>query len=106
MIRSSIRIIVPLDKQGEALEILGSMIEEIELEAGCLGCRLYKDVRDERAVMLEEFWICEDDVKRHLRSKKYGKVLIIIEMASESPEIRFDIISDSKGAEIIEKVRI
>ena len=105
MIRSSIRIIVPFEKQGEALEILGSMIEEIELEPGCLGCRLYKGVKDERAIMLEEFWNCEDDVRRHLKSKKYGRVLMVIEMASEFPEIRFDVISDSRGVETIVDVR-
>lgn len=105
MIRSSIRIIVPFEKQGEALEILGSMIEEIELEAGCLGCRLYKGVKDERVIMLEEFWNCEDDVRRHLKSKKYSKVLMVIEMASEFPEIRFDVISDSRGVETIVDVR-
>lgn len=105
MIRSSIRMIIPPEKQDEALEILGSIIEEIELETGCLGCRLYKGVKDERSIMLEEFWNSEDDVRRHLRSKKYNIVLMVIEMASEFPEIRFDMISDSKGVQTIEDFR-
>lgn len=105
MIRATIRMLIPLEKHKEALEILGSMVEEIEVETGCISCRLYRGVKDKCAIMIEELWECEEDVRRHLRSKKYGKILMVIEMASEFPEIRFDIISGSSGVETIEKER-
>jgi quinol monooxygenase YgiN len=98
-------MLIPIEKQSEALEILGSMIEEIQFETGCISCRLYRGVKDERAIMIEELWESEEDVRRHLRSKKYGKILMVIEMANEFPEIRFDIISGSSGVETIEKER-
>jgi quinol monooxygenase YgiN len=105
MIRSTIRMLIPQEKQSEALDILGSMIEEVQFEPGCISSRLYRGVKDERSIMIEELWECEEDVRRHLRSKKYGKILMVIEMASEFPEIRFDIISGSSGLETIEKER-
>jgi quinol monooxygenase YgiN len=105
MIRSAIRMLIPIEKQSEALEILGSMIEEIQFETGCISCRLYRGVKDESAIMIEELWECEEDIRRHLRSKKFGKILMVIEMAKEFPEIRFDIISGSSGVETIEKER-
>lgn len=105
MIRSAIRMIIPLEKQKEALEIIGAMIEEIQFEAGCISCRLYRCVKDQRAIMLEEFWSCEEDVRRHLRSKKFGRILLVMEMALEFPEIRFDTVSESSGVETIENVR-
>ncbi len=105
MIRATIRMIIPAGKQKEALEILNSMVEEIRFETGCISCRLYRGVKDNRAIMVEELWECEEDVRRHLRSKKYGKILMVIEMASEFPEIRFDIISGSSGVETIEQAR-
>ena len=46
------------------------------------------------------------DVKRHLRSDKYHKILLVVEMAAEPPEIRFDTISHSSGVETIEQARI
>jgi quinol monooxygenase YgiN len=98
-------MIIPAGKQKEALEILNSMVEEIRFETGCISCRLYRGVKDNRAIMVEELWECEEDVRRHLRSKKYGKILMVIEMASEFPEIRFDIISGSSGVETIEQAR-
>jgi quinol monooxygenase YgiN len=55
--------------------------------------------------MLEELWTSGEDVQRHLRSEKYRKILLVVEMAEESPEIRFDTIAESSGVETIEKAR-
>jgi hypothetical protein len=41
----------------------------------------------------------------HLRSDEYRNLLLILEMALEQPEIRFDTISGSTGIETIEKAR-
>ena len=54
---------------------------------------------------LEELWMSDEEVKRHLRSDKYRKVLLVIEMAAEPPEIRFDTIIHSSGVETIEQAR-
>jgi len=105
MVRSIIRMLIPLEKQSEALEILGSMIEQTQFEPGCLSCRLYRGVEDTLAIMLEELWLSEEDVQRHLRSDKYYKVLLVVEMATEPPEIRFDTIALSMGVERIEQAR-
>jgi hypothetical protein len=44
-------------------------------------------------------------MQRHLRSESYQRVLLVMEMATTSPEIRFDIITDTGGVEIIEEAR-
>lgn len=106
MLRSIIRMLIPFEKQGEALEILGSTIEETLFDPGCVSCRLYRAVEDARAIMFEEFWLSEEDVQRHLRSDKYHKVLLVVEMAVEPPEIRFDTIAHTSGVETIERARI
>jgi len=41
----------------------------------------------------------------HIRSDEYRNLLMVLEMALEQPEIRFDIISSSTGIETIEKAR-
>ena len=106
MVRTTIRMLIPLEKQSEALEILGSTIEQTQFEPGCISCRIYRGVQDVRAIMLEELWASDEDVQRHLRSDKYRKILLVVEMADESPEIRFDTIAQSSGVETIEQARI
>jgi quinol monooxygenase YgiN len=105
MVRSTIRMLIPLEKQSEALAILGSLIEQTQFEAGCVSCRLYRGVEDLSIIMLEELWLKDEDINCHLRSDKYRKILLVIEMAAEPPEIRFDTIAHSSGVETIEKAR-
>ena len=98
-------MLIPLEKQSEALEILGSMSEQIQFEPGCISSRIYRGVDEEGAILIEELWMSEEEVKRHLRSDKYRKILLVVEMATEPPEIRFDTISHSSGVETIELAR-
>jgi len=106
MVRSTIRLLIPLEKQSEALEILSSITEQIQFEGGCISSRLYQDVREELVIMLEEIWASEKELQRHLRSDNYRKILLVVEMAAEPPEIRFDTIAHSSGVETIEQARI
>jgi len=99
-------MLIPLEKQTEALEILGSTIEQTQFEPGCTSCRIYRGLEDARAILLEELWMSDEDMQRHLRSEKYRKILLVVEMAAEPPEIRFDTIAHSTGVEIIEQARI
>jgi len=105
MVRSTIRLLIPLEKQNEALEILGSITEQIQFEPGCISSRLYQDVREKLAIMIEEIWASETELQHHLRSDKYRRVLLVVEMAAAPPEIRFDTIAHSDGVATIEKAR-
>ena len=105
MVRSTIRMVIPLNKQSEALEILTSMTEQVQFEGGCISCRLYRGMEDGREIMVEEVWESDEDVHRHLRSDGYRRLLLVMEMAEVPPEIRFDTISQSSGVETIERAR-
>ncbi len=104
-IHATIRIVVPAKKRKEALIILGATIEQTRLDEGCLSCRLYQDVLEERAIMLEEIWSGEEHLERHLRSDKFRTVLMVVEMAVQPPEIRFDRVSHSTGIRTIALAR-
>ena len=104
-IHATIRMLLPAGQRKEALIIIRSMIERIKLEEGCISCRLYQDVLEKRALMLEEMWAGETALHKHLRSADFRKVLLVVEMAREPPEIRFDLISSSTGLNTIVEVR-
>jgi quinol monooxygenase YgiN len=98
-------MLIPLNKQSEALEILGAVCTQIQFEPNCISAHLYRGVDDVRAIMVEERWISEEHMRPHLRSDVYRRVLLVIEMAEEPPEIRFDRIMHTSGVETIEKIR-
>jgi quinol monooxygenase YgiN len=105
MIRAAIRMLIPPKRRGEVMGILSSLGERCRFEPGCIGIRVYQDVELEPAIMFEQLWKSEEDLERHLRSEEFLKVLLVVEMSLESPEIRFDTISSSTGIETVEKAR-
>jgi quinol monooxygenase YgiN len=105
MVHATVRMVIPANERGEVLEILRSIAERTRLEQGCIGCDVYQAAEEDLAILVEELWKSEEDLERHLRSEEYRKLLLVVEMALEPPEIRFDAISHSTGFETIEKAR-
>ena len=105
MILSTIRMKIPPKKRNEALKILRSTAEQCKVHSGCLGCHIYEDVQEDNVLTFEEMWRSEEDLERHLRSKGYRNVLLVMEMALKHPEVRFNTVSASTGIETIEKAR-
>lgn len=105
MVQATIRMLIPPKKRGEVMEILGSIAERCRFEPGCIGCRVYQDSEKKHAIMFEQLWGDQESLERHLRSDEYSRLLLVVEMALEYPEIRFDTISYSAGLEAIARAR-
>ena len=106
MILATLRMAIPLQKRGEALKILKSMVARSHARPDdCVFCRICEDVLEDNILQLEEMWKSQEELERHLRSDEYHKVLLVLEMALKQPEIRFDTLSNSTGIETIEKAR-
>jgi len=104
-VRSTIRMLISLNKQSEALEILSVVRDQIRYEPNCISSQLYRGVNDVRAIMIEELWESDQDIMHHLKSDAYQRILLVIEMADEEPDIRFETTTCLGGVEIIETAR-
>jgi quinol monooxygenase YgiN len=105
MIHSTVRIVTDPAKREEAFTILRSMAERTRVISGCIVCRVYQDAQEDSSLMFEEIWKNEEDLNRHIRSEDYRNVLLVVEMAVEKPEIRFETVSSVTGMETIERAR-
>jgi quinol monooxygenase YgiN len=105
MILSTVRMMIPPQKRGEALKILKSIAEQCRDDLGCLSCHIYEDLQEKNVLMIEEVWKADKDLNLHIRSNEYRNLLLVLEMALHQPEIRFDTIAQSTGIETIEKAR-
>jgi len=105
MILSIIRMTIPPEKHTDALKILSAMAEQCRDYLGCIGCNIYKDLKEPNVLMIEEIWSTQEDLDVHLRSKEYGILLLVLEMALRQPEIKFHTITKSTGIETIKKLR-
>ncbi len=77
----------------------------VALESSCHHVRIYREANESEAIMIEEVWTDEKGLNHHLKSDAYRRILLVIEMATAAPEIRFDKIIQSSGIETIEKAR-
>jgi quinol monooxygenase YgiN len=105
MIHAAIRMKMPSQKVREALEILRSFSERTRVQPGCISSRIYRDVNEKHVIMIEEHWMTQEDLERHLCSDEYLNMLLVVEMSDERPEIRFSTFQHSAGVETIEKTR-
>jgi quinol monooxygenase YgiN len=105
MILVTLRLVIPLQKRGEAMKIFKSMVARNQAQPNCVFCRICEDTLEDNILQFEEMWRSEEELERHLRSNEFHRVLLILEMALKQPEIRFDTITSSTGIETIEKAR-
>lgn len=104
-VHSSIRMIIPLNKQSEALEILSTIKAQVQFEPHCISSQLYRSADEEKTIMIEELWKSHKDMLPHLQSDVYQRILFVIEMAEEPPDIRFETIAHLGGIEVIKSAR-
>ncbi|MBW1667377.1 MAG: antibiotic biosynthesis monooxygenase [Deltaproteobacteria bacterium] len=103
MIISTLRIVAEPDKNDEILEILFSVKGPTEGEAGCISCRIFQDLRNERVITYEEVWQSEEKLYQHIRSDLYRNILAVMDMSNGPPEVKFSTISNIAGMELIKK---
>lgn len=105
LIRSSIRLKVPLAEQNEVIDILHSISEQIKSEPDCIYAYLYRGVNDAEMIMFEELWKNQKALNSHIRSRLYQRILVALEMSKKEPDIRFDKIIESRGFETLIEIR-
>jgi quinol monooxygenase YgiN len=105
MIQAMIKVRLPASRIKEAMAILRPLAESTKTVPGCVDCELYRDVLDETVLVFHDLWDDEEGLQRHLRSERYRDLLLVMEMARETPEVRFDEISHTSGLEAIERAR-
>ena len=104
MILATSRINVRPEKRSDLLETMRGMLEPARVEKGCLGYRLYEDVEDRNTFILVEEWKTQDDLERHIRTDNQRRILALMDLLSERPELRFNTVSHTSGMDLIEKV--
>lgn len=89
MIEVHIRMVMPLAKRGEVERTLRARIGPTRALRGCLDCRVYRELDDEKAVVFAEWWHDRALWQRHALSAWFREVLSLVELSSQPPEIVF-----------------
>jgi quinol monooxygenase YgiN len=97
----TLRMIVQPERRSDLLETMRGMLEPVRVERGCLSYRLYEDVEDGNAFVLVEEWETQKDLERHIGTENQQRLLTLMDLLSEQPELRFNTVSHTAGMELI-----
>jgi len=104
MIIAILRMIVRPEKRNDLLETMRGMLEYVRVERGCLSYRLYEDVEDRNTIVLVEEWETQNDLERHIRTDNQRRILTLMDLLSEQPELQYNTVSRTIGMDFINDV--
>lgn len=104
MIQSSLKIMVPLEKNQNILDTIEYIIKKAQLETGFISYNVYKDMNDQDIVCIIGKWETSDDLFSHIGSTGFRAILAIMDMSNRSPELQFHSISSLGGLDLVSHV--
>lgn len=88
------------------LRALRSLLLPAQLDGGCSGSRLYLDAVNSGSLFYLEDWTNPADLERELRSARFTRLLSVMEGAPQRPGLDFHFISQTRGLDYVEEVRL
>ena len=104
MIIGTLRMIVRPEELDGFLKAIRGMLEPARVEPGCMSFNFYQDIKDQNTFTLVEEWETEADFHTHIRKDSYKKLLLLMDLLSEPPEIKINTVSRRAGLEYVEDV--
>ena len=105
MVDATIKITVPPEKRKEVLQTLTAILGPIRREHGCISCNCYVNVEAENNIYFRVEWKNSEELDTHLRSVLFGVLIGAMKLLNNEPDIRFNTISSTAGAEKIKAAR-
>jgi quinol monooxygenase YgiN len=106
MILATLKIAVAPDRRAGVVEVFSSLLGPVRVEPGCLFCELYQDASNDGDILYVEEWETSEQHERHMRSARYERLLAIMEASENPPVLRYYSISDVRGLEYLELIRL
>jgi len=89
----------------DVVSIFDRIAGSTSVKPGCKKVKLYSDVDNDDDFLLIEEWEAMSDLERYVASDEFRKIMAIMDMAIEAPDIAFNTVSSVVGFELVEKIR-
>ena len=105
MIIASLHLKVPSTKRSEIIDIIDSFVGPVSAEPGCTSIKLFAEISNDDDLILISEWNSLSELERHILSDDFIKILTVMDLADEQPEITFHEVSSTFGFEFVERLR-
>jgi len=106
MVQVTLTMLAHPRRRAEMIHALRSLMLPLQAAPGFVSCRLCQEADDANTICYTEEWHTPEDLDRQIRSTHYSRLLSIMEAAAEPPELRLNWVTDVKGLEYLEAVRL
>jgi quinol monooxygenase YgiN len=93
------------EKRDEIRKMFSLYVGPVSVQPGCNNVGLYSHCMRPDEFLLVEEWESWRTLQNHIRSLDFQKILDIIDLAKEPPEIKFRTVSSTKGFETVKELR-
>lgn len=105
MIIELLSISVPHGKRQELSRALTSLVGPIQVQPGCLRCRLFQTLPTQDELQMEARWDNQENLIRHLQSDIYKRLLLLMELSAGPPSLEFFTVVETRGLDLVETAR-
>jgi quinol monooxygenase YgiN len=106
MVHVTLNMVAHPRRRAEMIQALRSLMLLLPAAPGYVSCRLCQEADDANTICYAEEWHTPEDLDRQIRSNHYTRLLALMEEAAEPPEFRLSWVTDVKGLEYLEAVRL
>ena len=92
-------------KRQELGKALASLVGPIQVQPGCLSCRLSQSLPQPDDLQIEARWESREDLIRHLQSDGYKRLLLLMELSAAPPILEFLTVLEVRGLDLVETAR-
>ena len=93
-------------RRAEIIQALRSLMLPLQAAPGFIFCRLCQEADDANTICYAEEWRTPEDLDRQIRSNHYTRLLEIMEEAAAPPELRLNWVTEVRGLDYLEAVRL
>jgi len=104
MTTCTLRLSFGTDLREEAVQVLRTLVGPVRSQPGCSQTLLMCDVQDEAVITWVSRWRSRPDLDRHLRTTHFRRLLALMELAAETPDVVFEDGSELRGIDLIHEV--
>ena len=104
MVTYSLRMVFEPGLLDEALLVLRSLKGPVRSHPGCMQTLLMSDLHNDSVITRVARWRTRPDLDRHIKSRQFRRILAVMDLAAEPPEIEFEIGTDLRGLDLIHEI--
>jgi quinol monooxygenase YgiN len=93
-------------RTAEMIQTLQSLMLPLPAEPGFISCRLCQEADHDNTICYEEQWQTSQALDHQIRSNRYTRLLTLMDEATEPPDLRLNWVTEVKGLEYLEAVRL